>query len=303
MQHPKILITGASGFLGQYILNELKNSQFQVYACSRKDPPNFSHTNWYKADLLNVNDINYLLNSIKPTHIIHCAWEVTHGTFWTSDHNLDWVSSSLHLLKKFKENGGERFLGVGTCVEYDFNSEACIEGKTPLNPVSLYGISKKSFYDIASSFCALNNISFTWARIFQVVGAGEPVTRLLPSIMSSMMQNKIANVSNAEAIRDFIDIRDVAEAIVKQIECNIEGPVNIARGIPITIGEVCEKAASLIGTPDLINVNSPIKHSNDIQILYANNDLLENVIKFTPKHDVNDMIESIYEWLIKLNPS
>ena len=76
----RVLVTGASGFIGSRTLAPLRQAGFAVHSFGRTAPR--EPTTHHPGDLFDHAQVRAVLGSVAPTHILHCAWEVTHGTFW-----------------------------------------------------------------------------------------------------------------------------------------------------------------------------------------------------------------------------
>jgi len=104
----RVLVTGAAGFVGRQCLPILLARDYEVHAVSRKGRgPGVPGVVWHKADLLAGGGIN-LIAAVRPTHLLHLAWDVRPGLFWTSPENLAWVESSFGLVDAFARHGGQR---------------------------------------------------------------------------------------------------------------------------------------------------------------------------------------------------
>ena len=121
-----VLVTGATGFIGRYVLAALEDasesSGFELHALSRRAPDSPDEKSpgnavWHRADLLSPGS-DRIVKRIGATHLLHLAWVTERGTYWTSEENFDWLVASERLLRSFRDGGGERFVGVGTCSEY-----------------------------------------------------------------------------------------------------------------------------------------------------------------------------------------
>ena len=115
----RVLVTGASGFIGSRTLAPLRQAGFAVHSFGRTAPR--EPTTHHPGDLFDRAQVRAVLGSVAPTHILHCAWEVTHGTFWHDPRNLDWVAATLDLARAATDQGVTRFVGIGTCAEYDWS--------------------------------------------------------------------------------------------------------------------------------------------------------------------------------------
>lgn len=131
----KVIVTGASGFIGRHALNTLIDRGFEVHAISSKSELKISdRCTWHLINLLDSSEIMSLVKAVKPSHLLHFAWYAVPGKYWTSELNFLWVQASLELLRQFRQQGGERVVMAGTCAEYDWNYGYCSELVTPRKP-------------------------------------------------------------------------------------------------------------------------------------------------------------------------
>jgi len=115
----RILVTGASGFVGKFLIEELAKGNVVVTAIARRVPeqPN-PKIEWLEGDLLDERFVQQIFVDESYDVLLHLAWETRHGYFWNAPENLEWVRASLLLLSLFSQSGGRRFVGVGTAAEY-----------------------------------------------------------------------------------------------------------------------------------------------------------------------------------------
>jgi nucleoside-diphosphate-sugar epimerase len=157
----KVLVTGASGFIGSQCCHQLSALGYEVHAVSSKFQTD-SAMQWHKVDLLDSQQIKELINKVKPTHLLHLAWYAEPGKYWTSIKNYHWVKASLTLFEEFYKSGGKRVVVSGSCAEYDWRFSNYYEDSTPLNPNNLYGVCKHSLQSMLSSYASLTGLSFAW---------------------------------------------------------------------------------------------------------------------------------------------
>ena len=252
-----VMVTGASGFVGKATLSALKVVGADFVAVSRTRPAVDGAFSWRATNLLDSSATRRLLDDVRPDAILHLAWTVEHGKFWSAAENLDWIASSLGLARAAADCGVRRFVGTGTCYEYAWPDNAsCSEHTTPVVPSLLYGISKDATRRVLESFCVIHGMEFAWARLFFMYGQGEGSARLVPSIAQSLAAGHAARCSSGLAIRDFMNVRDAGAALAALTMSNVTGAVNVASGQGIAISEVARILGRLAGRPELVHLGA-----------------------------------------------
>lgn len=293
----RVLVTGATGFIGRHTLSLLLNKGFEVHAVSSK-PIQASNKNifWHQTDLLNTRQLTDLVTQVSPSHLLHFAWYAEPKKYWNSSNNLHWLKASLNLLEAFKHNGGKRVLFAGTCAEYEWNYSKYHENKTPLKPSTLYGNCKLSLQIILDAYSRENQLSSAWGRIFFLFGPGEHPDRLVSFVIRSLLKNQITPCSKGDQLRDFLYVEDVASAFVSILEDNIEGPVNIGSGKAVTINELVRVICEQVGRSDLIRFGELPTRSGEPKELIADTSILTNKIGWNPEYDLHTGIEKTVHW-------
>ena len=138
----KVLLTGASGFIGRQCLSQLSKAGVEVHAISRTSSDILPGVTWHNVNLLENGTTQNLIADLRPSHLLHLAWTAEPGHYWNTSDNYRWVRASLEMLDAFAENGGKRVVMAGTCAEYDWNYGWCSESVTPLTPSTIYGTCK-----------------------------------------------------------------------------------------------------------------------------------------------------------------
>ncbi len=253
----KVLVTGGSGFIGQYCLAQLNARGYEVHAVSSVPRPSTPEVQWHHASLLDAGQTKTLLRGIKPSHLLHLAWYTKHGRYWTAPENSSWVQGSLALIREFTEAGGERLVTAGTCAEYDWSHGICLEDVTPLVPATLYGTYKHALQLMLRSWCKQTGLPGAWGRVFSLYGPGENPQRLVPSVITALLKREVATCGNSGLIRDYSHAEDVASAFVSLLESKLEGPVNIGSGESATLHDIVEKIAQKLDGGELIKFRVP----------------------------------------------
>lgn len=243
----RVLLTGASGFLGRYALDSLRREGAEVLMLGRRRIPDSAFAEFIAADLLAAPDFAALVKESRATHLLHLAWYAEHGKYWTSPLNLRWVEATTRLIEAFCEAGGRQVAVAGSCAEYDWSHGYCREASTPSNPATLYGTAKDAARRLAMAVCAQHQVQCAWGRVFLPFGTGESSQRLIPSLIEVFRGQRPSFGVNAPAYRDFLHASDVAEGFVALLRSAESGVYNISSGQPVQLAGVVRELAQLLG--------------------------------------------------------
>jgi nucleoside-diphosphate-sugar epimerase len=290
----RLLFTGAGGFIGRQAAPYLLERGYEVHAVDIR-PIVLEGCQVHTADLLNASGVKRVIEDVRPTHLLHLAWYVEHGKFWTSLDNTRWVEASLNLLREFIANGGERVVTAGTCSEYEMGHPICLENETPCRPATLYGACKYALSVMQSALCRQSGVSHAWPRIFFLYGPGEPERKLVSSVIASLLRGETAATTHGEQIRDFLHVEDIARALVSVLDSSVEGDVNIGSGEPVTQRHVVESIARLIGRPELLRFGAIPAAQNEPERLIPDVTRLRTT-GFTPKHTLEEGLALTVEY-------
>ncbi len=244
----RVLLTGASGFLGKHVLARLRAYGAEVVLLGRSRPADTADLPWLALDMLDQSDWESTLQQVRASHLLHLAWYAEHGHYWNSPLNLRWVDATLRLLQGFTANGGRHVVMAGTCAEYDwFGSDQGFlnEASTPLNPNSLYGAAKDATRRLAMAWCKDQGVTLAWGHLFFPFGPGEARQRLLPSLIEVFRGRSKPFGVNAEAWRGMLPVHDAAEALVHLLIKGCSGRYNICSGQAVQLGDVVRHLANL----------------------------------------------------------
>lgn len=293
----KVLLTGATGFIGQHCLPLLLSAGYEVHAVSL-GPINQDNSDvcWHQADLLDDAQAAKLVSKIKADHLLHLAWYTEPKKYWTSFDNFNWVKSSLNLMQEFCSCGGQRMVVSGTCAEYDWHYGYCSEKTTPLSPKTLYGVCKHSFQSMLSVFSEQSGLSSAWARVFFLYGPHEHPCRLVPSVICSLLRAKEFHCHNGNQIRDFLYVEDVASAFVELLFNNLQGAVNIGSGNPVSLREVVSKIGEKIGRSDLISFEKTAVFPEEPPFLVADNLRLKQETSWNAQYNLDQGLDKTIQW-------
>ena len=251
----RVLVTGGGGFIGRHVVDGLLARGHEVHVASRSDsaarPPN-----WHRVDLLNAGDTEALIAASRPEILVHLAWYTNPLDYRSSLENLHWSEASIRLIRLFGAYGGRRFIGAGTCAEYDARHGLCSESTTPSDPQTLYGACKNAVREVASHAANHLGIEAAWARVFFPYGPGEPRDKLVSYIATQLLQGRPADTTTGGQFRDYIHVTDIASAFVALVESSKTGIFNVGTGIPVSVAHIAQTMGRLLEAPDLIRLGA-----------------------------------------------
>ena len=253
-----ILLTGASGFLGSYVLKVLIKKKIKVRIITRKnksflfeDLENLESL-VYSEDIFNES-YDWWVNVFSNIDIcIHMAWYVEHSDYLTSLKNFDCLNGTIIAGRAAREAGIRKFVGIGTCFEYDLSENKPLQINDRLKPETIYAACKVSAFNILNNLFKNRSTLFSWHRVFYIFGEGENKKKLFSYIKENLSKGLTVYLSNPDALRDFISVNEAAEMIVDSSLSDQEGPENICSGNPMTVKEFSEGVADLFGSRNLL---------------------------------------------------
>jgi nucleoside-diphosphate-sugar epimerase len=294
----RVVVTGASGFVGRHTFPELFDRGYEVHAVGRGHRPEGLPTElvYHSCDLFDYSATRELLRHIRASHLLHLAWYTTPGLFWESLENLRWVAATLQLYLAFAAGGGERAVMAGSCAEYQWQGEADLdEFRTPLNPRTLYGQSKHAVHLLLENASVQTNVSLAWGRIFFLYGPHEAPGRLISGTVAALISGVEAQCSEGTQQRDYMHVADAARAFVSVLDSDYRGPVNIASGTCVPVRTVVSILASLMGREHLLALGAKPR-TDDVLRLAAAVDILSSRIGFSPTYDLKRGLAQTIAW-------
>ena len=244
----KVLLTGARGFVGHQIMRSVQIRNLEVVQVRRGtqarhlEPRNLYDASIYTDDLFSENDewLEAACQGIDT--IIHAAWYVEPGKYLQSDRNVDCLIGTLRLAQAAARAGVRRFVGIGTCLEYEL-SNFPLTVDSPLRPQTPYAAAKASSFIMLSQLLPALNVEFAWCRVFYLYGENENARRLVPYVRSQLAAGKPVELTSGTQIRDFLDVQVAGDMITEIALSSEQDAFNICSGVPLTVRQLVEQLA------------------------------------------------------------
>lgn len=245
LQSKKILITGGNGFLGSALVKFFINKGYEVFVISKHDNNLTDVMDKIGFFTLNTDDYyeakDYILN-LSPDCVIHAAWDGGNSHTNVNDmsqfsKNFSLTFSMLDILSQLDKK--PVFMGVGSFAEYGNLTKQATEEDIE-SPTNFYGLSKLMVNRMSKMFCEKNGMKWAWIRPCYVYGPNDVATRIIPTIVNSLLQDKQISLDSCNVTVDYLHINDFCEAIHTIIAQNLEGVYNICSGKEYSLRAIIE---------------------------------------------------------------
>ncbi len=237
----KLLVSGATGFIGNYIIKELlKCTDIEVIATSLDPITKVKNKEWFKAVKYKARDLNevkenYFTFFENPDLLIHLSWQglPNYNELFHIERNL---YTNYNFIKNMIENGLRNLTVIGTCLEYGMQ-EGSLSEEMPTNPITAYGLGKDTLRKFIKELKKKYEFTFKWIRLFYIYGRGQSPKSIISQLDQALKNNEeVFNMSKGDQLRDYLQVEKVADYIVQiSLQNEINGIINCCSGKPISI--------------------------------------------------------------------
>ena len=262
-QNIKILVTGATGFIGSHVLIEASRRGIQLDCIYRSHIPHsvasINGINWIKSDL------NFDFKSVNTTYdtILHCASVGVSPQKATLKEYFDVnVTKSLIFIENGLLNGVKKVVSLGSCLEYGKSGEEFdfIPTDAPMLPTDNYGASKAAFTLGLHSLKQSHNGDFRVLRPFHVYGDGQFAKNFWPQLRKTALSGKDFEMTKGEQIRDYIHVNKLADLIIRELlQDTIDSCFtikNLGSGKPVSMKDFALEQWANFGATGKIKIGS-----------------------------------------------
>ncbi|AJD31945.1 MULTISPECIES: NAD-dependent epimerase/dehydratase family protein [Clostridium] len=300
-----ILVTGATGFIGACLVEDLVKENYNVSIIVRKES-NIWRLNKvinkikiYYCDIVNKDELESIAHKINPEYIFHLA---TYGAYYFQQDDDLIINTNLigtkNLVEAFTKVNYKAFVNIGSSSEYGIKNE-CMKENDFIEPINIYGVSKAAQTLYCNMIYKTQNKPIGTVRFFSVYGNYEDKTRLVPSVILACLKGENPKLANGEAVRDFIYIKDVIEFLkFIAFKEKIGGKIyNLGSGSQCSVKQMVQTIIKESGT-----VVNPMwgklegRKSDATQKWEADMSLVKKELNWIPKYDLNKGIKQSIEW-------
>ena len=297
-----VLITGGMGFIGQNIINCIKDS-YNLIIIGRKEIKKISDFKYYKCDISNLEELEKVFKSENIDSVIHLA------TYYKPIHTKEDISSMIDTNVKGLNNilelcliyGIKSIINTGSCFEYG-NKKTIWKETDKLDPWGLYAETKILAEDLVNFYCkkGLNVISF---RLFPPFGPYEKPTKIIPYVITNAIKNNKIELTYGEQKWDYTYSKDIAESYKLALETSIKGHeiINISNNKPISLKEIVIKIIELTNSKSKIIFGAIPYRDKEIMYLHGDNSKAKRILNWVPIYDFETALKETIEYFKENN--
>lgn len=252
----KVLVTGATGFIGNYVVEELLRKGYHVIATSSSEEKAvrenwFSKVTYKPLEFSNFDgEVNYFEYFDDPDLLIHLAWKGL-PNYKSDFHIKENLPHDIRFLKNLLDNGLRDITVTGTCLEYGMKTGHLSEDMKS-EPTIPYSIAKDEVRKFLEKYSLESDVNFKWIRLFYIYGKGQNINSLFSQLENAISKKeKVFNMSKGEQVRDYLPVELAAKYIVEiSLQKKITGIINCCSGHPVKIIDlvetyICERGAEI----------------------------------------------------------
>lgn len=300
----RCLVTGASGFLGSWLVRRLLAEGHSVLAVVRPGGKHrrlttlASQLEFAHADLSTIPSISAEARRFAPDATFHLAWQGGNSSRFVNDPEQVYgnVSGTLELVRIAHESGCKSFLFIGSAVEYGTYQVPVRETDAVL-PKSLYGHSKYAMMMLTQALSERWGMRFCGIRPFWTYGPMDDQLRMIPYVIHQFLDGKRPKVTSGEQLWDFLYVEDAAKAMTGlAVKDNVSGIFNLGSGISRSVKDIVSLIRDLIDPQLEIGFGEVPYAPGQVMHLEADVSKLRSATGWKPETSLQEGLRRTVEW-------
>lgn len=235
----KVLLIGGRGFIGRELLFQIRQLGWEV--------TEFNRTETNPLGYMNKLAVTELFANHRFDCVISTAWNTSQATYRDSNENFQHQSATENLASEARNYSVPIFVALGSAAEYGDNNLAATSLSSILKPVDNYSSAKISTFLSLTRIFESTGTLLIWHRIFQPYGHGQDPNRFLPTLISKVSSGSKMEIRNPEHIYDWINVIDVAKAVLYSVMNKIGGAIDVGTGIGTSNRQLANVVSNVCG--------------------------------------------------------
>jgi nucleoside-diphosphate-sugar epimerase len=302
----KVLLTGASGFLGSFVLKQFLAVPGTELAALVRQPAGawriseeLPRVKVLPVGLEDGEGLESVISAFRPTHVVHLAWAGVLGRNRNDASQHVNVYQTMRLLEIALRHGARHFVGLGSQAEYG-PCQARIDESTPTSPTTMYGAAKLAACVMASRMCELSGARFAWLRLFSSYGPRDNPEWMIPYLALKLLHRERPAVTAAEQLWDYIYIEDAAAAVVAAARTDsARGVFNLGSGTAPRLRDIIEMVRDAIDPGLPVGFGEVPYRPDQVMHLEADIRRLSGATGWRPGVDLAEGIRRTVDWYRK----
>lgn len=287
----RILITGATGFLGRHLSRSLIHHGYDVYMTSGHEEGGDTIR---KIDLNNPSELKRVISSVKPDIIYHTGALVNLTRDFAIGKECIKINleGTYNLLESLRRHVPKRFIFASTEEVYGSGKVPYREDQLP-RPPSPYAISKIAAEYICDTYAQELDFSLIIFRIGTMYGPGQ-TSRFIPEIIAQAIRNDTISINSGTKKRDYVYVSDVLEAMRLALKSTLEGRstvLNIGGGVSYSLKEVVDKILSISKSKSEVFTGKLPERLMEASLWLMDNSRAEKLLGWKPRISLDEGLE------------
>lgn len=301
----RILVTGATGFLGSHLVRRLVGLGARVHVLVRarskldRVADVFDAITILRGDLRVRSDVAAVMAAAQPDVIFHLAAYGVHSSRRNSATIVQTnVLGLIHLLEASRDRPYARLVNTGTCFEYG-HQLAPISESTPVDPLNVYAASKVMASHVCNLEVRQHEKPIVTLCPFTFFGPEEARDRLIPSVIAAILDGRPIRITTGTQTRDYLYVEDMADAFLAAAVVPIAAGdlINVGSGEDRSVREIAERVRDILGSTVPIEVGAVPSRRDDARRLCADPAKARKVLGWAPRVTFEDGIRRTADWL------
>lgn len=298
----RVLVTGASGFIGASVVRRLASEGREIAILLRpasntsRISAQLASVHCIEGDLFKLADVAKPVADFRPEAVLHLGWSGVKAAERNMASQVDNVHASVALQRLAMDCGSTVFVGLGSQAEYGPCSGR-IDETVATRPTTVYGAAKLSTCVLLDRIASAQGHPVAWLRLFSSYGPGDDPSWLLQYVARSLLLRQRPALTAAQQMWDYIHVDDVASAVIATMDAQVQGVFNLGSGTACKLEKTINSLRDLIDPGLPLGIGELPYRPDQVMHLEADISKLTRATGWTPQVPLDEGLRQVVEWL------